>query len=183
MRIVPLQGRSGRARFTVVDDADFDWVASGRWQYSTDGSKTGYAGARGRWLHRRLLERRGHDLTALFVDHCNGWALDNRGINLRTLTRAEKTKYSRKRNIHRIGKRWCVQLGQKVIGRYDTAVEAAESYEAGARAAGYFTQQQRAELLAPMIAQLDAWVIEGLLVRHVTNAPLIEDRYRLKVGN
>jgi hypothetical protein len=185
MRLVPLAGKRGSTRFTVVDDADYDWAASIRWPYSKDRwSPAGLAGnRRSGFLHRRLLERAGHKVTGLVTDHLDGWSLDNRRLNLLVMSHAEKTKRSCKRNIHKSSGRWCVQIAQKVIGRFETPEEAEIAYEDAARAAGYLTLKQRAELLIPIIEQLEAWVTEGILIRHNMKATLIEDRYRLNLGN
>ncbi len=178
MRIAPLLGRNSATRFTLVDAEDYDWVMSRRWSYS----KQRWAGnwRTGR-LHRALLEHHGHDLTGRRVDHCDGWTLDNRKVNLTAFTEQETRKHSGQRNIHCSGNKWCVRLGQLVVGRYDSEEEADAAYEQAARDAGFVTARMRTELLAPVLEQLEAWVAEGLIVRNIPGARLIEDRYRLRI--
>jgi hypothetical protein len=192
MQILPLTGRNGRTRFALVDPEDYEWALSRRWSYSlakppqrfaAARSGTGYAGSRQHRLHREILLRHQYCLDGLVVDHHNGWGLDNRKINLRPGSQGQNARNTRRQNLHRYGKQWVVQIGQKVVGRFDDRDEAAEAYEIAAREAGHVTNKMRAELLAPVIQQLEAWVSEGRLIRHIPDAPLIEDRYRLKIGN
>lgn len=192
MQIIPLTGRNGKTRFTIVDAEDYEWALSRRWSYSLRKppqrfgdirSGTGYAGGRAHLMHREVLARHGYDLRGLVVDHHNGWGLDNRKTNLRPGDHGQNARNTRRQNLHHYNKKWVVQIGPTVIGRFDDRDAAQAAYEEAARAAGHTTNTQRAELLAPVLAQLEAWVADGVLVRHIIGAPLIEDRYRLNLGN
>ena len=185
MRIVPLKERSVGGRFTIVDDADFEWVSRRPWPYRlrTNGRAAskwvaGYAGNCGDTLHSAIMRRVGLIPPGMVVIHQNNWGLDNRRENL-ILARAGWRK--NRRNIHRTKKGWRVQVGFEIIGRYPTEEEALAAHEIAARAAGYITPAMQMELRVPVIEQLEAWVAEGRLIRHIPDAPLIEDRYRLRI--
>ncbi len=180
MRIIPLAGAAGLGKFAVVDDADFDWALATPWPYQSRTRRkrtVGYAGARGKTMHRAIMARAG--LSSRLVDHRNGWTLDNRRVNLRPLTTAERAHNTRRRSIHRFHKVWRVQLGTEMLGDFATEALAEAAHEAAALAAGYTTPTVRKALLQVMLDQLELWVAEGLLVRHIQDAPLIEDRYRI----
>lgn len=71
---------------TVVDDADYDRIASYDWFLSGAGYAAGFVPVEGKfrlvYLHRFLMNAQPGEI----VDHINGCALDNRRANLRLVT-------------------------------------------------------------------------------------------------
>lgn len=172
-----LSERRPIGRFCLIDDADYEWAADGRWPYCVRRGR-GIAGGRGNVLHREIARRAGLMTVRQIIFHHNGWSLDNRRSNLIV---EQHGRHKAVRNIHRNKLGWRVQIGSELIGRYDAEDVAIAAHESAARERGYLTPALQAELLEPVIRQLESWVAEGLLVRHVPNAPLIEDRYRLRI--
>lgn len=126
-----------------------------------------------------VMERAGHVVRGMTVDHHNGWGLDNRRTNLRVGTAGMNAKNTRRRNIHRHNGEFRVVIGTEKIGTYPTREVAEAAYDVAAAERGYVSFRERDTLLQVVIDQLEAWVTEGVLKRHIQDAPLIEDRYRL----
>lgn len=146
----------GNARFTLVDDEDFDWLNQWKWHYCKSGSgKVGYAR---NWnkgnpirMHRLIMG----DPDGKQIDHINGDGLDNQRKNLRTAT-ASQNNMNRKQHNNQHGfkgiyfyntrryynkkttrttnpKNWKarIKINRKFIhlGSYSTKEEAAKSYD------------------------------------------------------
>lgn len=102
---IPLIAKDGSIRgYTVVDAADADFVNQWTWRLETNGRWTPYAGRNERpggrkgkllriKLHRALLGlEHGNPMQ---VDHRDGDGLNNRRVNLRTVTHIENMQNRR----------------------------------------------------------------------------------------
>lgn len=141
MKEIPLS----RGLVALVDDADFDEVASfGKW-YANPNCRTFYArkNFRRNRIYSSLLMHRlitGWD----YVDHINGNGLDNRRANLGLANDALNAMNRRIRSnntsgfkgVSLCGRRWKAQItagGVHVhIGSFATPEEAARAYDAAA---------------------------------------------------
>lgn len=139
MKQIPLGGKHGTGKFTLVDDADFELVSKYSWSLFV----SGYAGAcvKGETtlLHRLLMKPR----KGLQVDHINGDRLDNRRINLRTCTPAQNCmNVSKHKRVNpsskykgvcfraRAKKRvWRCNVAAIELGSFETEIEAALAYD------------------------------------------------------
>lgn len=147
------QFKTSNGYTVTVDDEDFAWVTRHSWYGNASKSKGLVYIQRTQWgvgrrqqliyLHRAIIgaERGQH------VDHRNGDTLDNRRDNLRLCTHAQnmgnrrvplknKTGFKGVRENHRgIDVRFDAQCGQKRLGTFATAEEAAAVYDAAAKEA------------------------------------------------
>lgn len=139
-RLVPIHGRSGVRAHAIVDDEDFEFVGSLRWNLATRGYAQREQTIDGRpylvLMHRMILGLRFGD--GRESDHVNRNRLDNRRSNLRVVTRAQNAQNktggwgsSRERGVYwdrQVG-RWgaCVGLNGKSnhIGHFDSEIDAA----------------------------------------------------------
>ena len=151
-----------------IDDADYEWLLQWKWTAVVTGKnikrvyayrREGWDNTRRRWrscvfLHRAVLDAPPeHD-----VDHINGDTLDNRRENLRLATRSQNLANSRRavgstgfRGVTRTvsGEKmpFATQFRGRVIGRFETAEEAARAYDAAAHEEfGPFAKLNFAEL-------------------------------------
>lgn len=188
MRILPLVGRKGEGKFTLVDADDFDRVVNSRWVYdlhresrrSRPHSKTSsFAGRGNARLHRIVLQLNEYDLDGRTVTHWNGWGLDNRKQNLFVSALGRHSRGSRQ-NIHNVPPDgWKAFLGPTDLGTFPSRQEAEAAYETAAVSMGFITPSVKARLRDELLATLDALVQAGQLVSARPNASLIEDRYLL----
>jgi len=137
MKVLPLRGKRGEGKYTLLDDQDFDRLGNMGWYLHPEG----YAIIGAKRLHRFVLDApKGTE-----VDHINGDKLDNRRSNLRLCTRADnnrntpsKPHTSKFKGVHMSSTgRWRASIGasKKMIqlGTFDTEEMAALAYNAAAR--------------------------------------------------
>lgn len=138
MKMIPV----GEKDFAIVDDEDYDRLASYRWAI-----KSGYARAsvegRSRVMHQLLLECPSH----LRRDHINRNRLDNRKSNLRIATPTQNAANANLRKDNTSGfkgvtwnkglARWKAQVrdgGKRLfLGYFTDAAEAARAYDRRAK--------------------------------------------------
>lgn len=136
-----------QGKFTIVDDADFDWLNQSNWYFHH-----GYAvrkaprhGGKQRMIHmhREIL---GTPM-GMETDHRNGDGLDNRRANLRVCTSSENHMNERKREgmssqykgVSRLKrcKKWKAQIYYDGVchrlGRFTDEADAARAYNTAAR--------------------------------------------------
>ncbi len=139
MKTIPLT----QGKVAIVDDEDYDYLMQWKWHYDRgyarrkyriDGNKT-----KGIFLHRVINKTP----KSLFTDHINGNKLDNRKENLRNCTNKQNQRNSRKQLntsskykgvcFDRQTNLWKATIrtgkGNKHIGRYANALEAALAYD------------------------------------------------------
>lgn len=138
-----------RGFHAIVDDCDFERLASLKWQSRVTKANVYATHAVGRggkyWqvaMHRMILDAP----PALHVDHINGDGLDNRRSNLRLCTQAENNR-NRPVAVGAAGFRGvrpsrrkfraCLKTGGSTrhLGTFDTAEAAAAAYDLAAREA------------------------------------------------
>jgi hypothetical protein len=138
----------------VVDDADFDSLASFRWRAFRRRDKF-YAVRTGGWgnvmvlMHRQILDA----APGQAVDHKNGNGLDNRRCNIRISTRCGNQQNVAKRPglsskykgvCRRPSGKWEASIydgpvnrrghaAARYLGRFDVELDAAMAYDAAAR--------------------------------------------------
>jgi hypothetical protein len=202
MRIVPLYRPAGY--FTVVSDVDAEWVAGLCLRYHLAERRTatpwgrvlaGYVQhGRRSALHRTILERAGIPIDGLVTDHRSGWGLDNRRENLRTMTPPMMAALRRdqwrgifeRHDVDPVTKclrattHYAAYHRHRKLGDFPTHEAALAAKVAAEAADGYPATEDRAALLAPVIEFLEQCVTDGILRRHVTGAPMIEDQYRVR---
>ena len=146
MKEIPLT----QGKVAIVDDEDYEWLSKWKWCALKRVLKRGiqwYAirqeakcsfreKARMVIMHREIL---GLSETKIFGDHKNHNGLDNRRENLRSATPKQNAGNTRKRpggtsrfkgvSWCRTYEQWCVKVGSKFIGRYDTEEEAGKASE------------------------------------------------------
>jgi len=138
---IPLRGRNGELRGTVLVDDDDAYLAEHRWCLTGKGYAHRRAGGRFVYLHRELMGL--HPGAPDEVDHINGDRLDCRRANLRVVSRAQNAQNkpsfggsSKYRGVtfDAWSQRWKAQAqlnGRHIhIGRFDTEDEAAEAARA-----------------------------------------------------
>lgn len=138
-------------KFALVDDDDYERVTAFKWRVIFSRNRTVlYAGRRPRcgggkkttiYLHRFILRVKKRTVE---VDHINGNRLDNRKANLRRATRRQNAWNVGKTSKNTTGfkgvryqnggydARISTRQGQKHIGRFKTAAEAARAVDAAA---------------------------------------------------
>jgi len=143
MKQIPLTGKRGIGKFTLVDDEDFEFLSQWKWHFNN----AGYAirslkgGKEKILLHREILNTpKGMD-----TDRINGNKLDNRRENLRIATRSQNmrnisklsTNKSGYRGVRSSGKNWQAEIWikgkSKYLGTYLTKKEAALAYNEAAK--------------------------------------------------
>lgn len=134
----------------IVDDDDYDWLQQWKWYLHPGGYAQRITYDKGSkssvLMHRAILERRGINLSGLFVDHANRDKSDNRKSNLRTCTPGQSVQNRARPKHNKSGfkgvdwvkkdRRFRAKIGVNgvttTLGYYKSAIEAARSYNAAA---------------------------------------------------
>lgn len=146
MKIIALHGKHSKGKSAIVDDADYEDIASYRWVVNYYGyavrsahKDAGYGATK--LMHRHVMNPTKDQL----IDHINGNRLDNRRSNLRIATYSENQRNRGKQNNNTSGfkgvvllkdhsrrKKWAAQIkanGKQIrIGYYHTPEEASQEY-------------------------------------------------------
>jgi len=147
MKKIPLNGKHGKGKFTLVDDEDYEELMKYKWYLSTLGYPVKHKMESGVYkitlLHRLIMNAK----KGLVIDHINHNTLDNQKINLRECTHAQNmqnkisiTGVSKFKgayfNKDRKSKKWWsyIRYNNKKIflGTFKTELEAAKAYNAKA---------------------------------------------------
>lgn len=154
MKLVPVwssqkQGRGEIIAYMKCDDRDFPILSAIKWKGSMPGkSRTMYASfsvssETRLWAHILVASLRiGPASPGMVTDHIDGDGLNNQTSNLRIVThraniwnqRTRSDNTTGYRGVSRCGKRFVAKIGNRVIGRFGTAEEAAAAYGVEARA-------------------------------------------------
>jgi hypothetical protein len=147
-KLIKLYGKQGEGKFAIVDNEDFEYINKIRWNCNVFGyavkvqrKEENYNQREVLSIHRLIMKAKKGDL----IDHINGNKLDNRKENLRF---ADKSKNAM--NMHSVygaipykgvyfdksRNNFCTRISidgkQKIVGRYNTAEEAAKAYDEAA---------------------------------------------------
>lgn len=146
MAEIPLHGKWGEGKVTLVDDGDLAFLSRYRFTLHKKGYVRTYLQREGQVrpvsveLHLLLRDEQGR----MFKDHINGDPLDNRRENLRLATnqqnafnqKVNKNNKSGYKGVRKLGRRWqaVIRLDglQKCLGTYDTPELAAAAYNGAA---------------------------------------------------
>jgi hypothetical protein len=142
-----------KGKYALVDNEDFQWINSHKWQYGVRGyatknlhigMKNGKRLSKLMLMHREIIKTP----TGLFTDHINGNKLDNRKENLRICSRQQnawnikKSSHNTsgfkgvsedKRNLKNNWQAYITLNNKKIhLGYFSTAEEAAKEYNKAA---------------------------------------------------
>jgi hypothetical protein len=149
MKQIPLYGKYGKGKFTLVDEGDYEYLNRFRWRVSKQGyvvrqeylgvvkGKEKYISYR---MHREVM---GVTDPNIFVDHKFHNKLDNRKEMLRICSNSQNqmnkkpkrgttSKYKGVTWANR-NKRWQVYVNHKYIGQFKSEKEAALAYNEKAK--------------------------------------------------
>lgn len=145
MKYIPLAGKRGEGKFTMVDDEDFAKLSASKWQVT--GKRASSIQGWGPQEKRTVVLARmvlGSVPPNMQVDHINGDPFDNRKCNLRVCTQ-QQNQYNRKKRVnsasgykgvYALRGRWTALLkynGKTLyLGMFDSDIEAAKAYNAKA---------------------------------------------------
>lgn len=137
-------------QFTIVDDADYDWLSQFKWCYqASKPGKPGYA-VRGLTVSGKFIQVRMHRVIVqaeegVMVDHRDGDGLNNTRLNIRVCTRTQNQQ-NQSGKLNRIGRykgvylfqgkhraRICVNKKEIYLGGFATPEDAAHAYDAAAQ--------------------------------------------------
>lgn len=137
---IPLSGRLGAGKVTLIDEADLPLVTASRWHLNNGYART-KRDNRMLLMHRLLLD----PPDGMYVDHINGDRLDNRRANLRLVTPAQNM-WNRRPNTGRRAKgaRWRerrgkweseIKVGNRTVylGMFPTREQALAAYDEASR--------------------------------------------------
>lgn len=132
-------------KYTIVDDADFEWLNQWKWCYHKIGYvfKKLWKRNRALYMHRLIM----NTPKGMETDHINGDKLDNRRSNLRVCTRSqnEANKGLRIDNTsgykgvywNRKNKKWVANIGFNYkniyLGEFNDRFHAMKAYNAKAK--------------------------------------------------
>lgn len=145
MKLIDISTPKYPDTFTMVDDADFDWLNQWKWAKSHKGYAVRVTNKNGKCckfiMHREIL----NPPPGMFVDHRFGDTLDNRRQNLRLCTNAENARNRKQRSGRALpkGVDWLPKRGRFQarimvdyksihIGHFFTESEAEAAYDAAA---------------------------------------------------
>lgn len=155
MKKIPLSGKLGIGKFTIVDDNDFEKYSKRKWHWGKEGYAASYNpkfgdGRRVEMLHRLIMNLKKGELG----DHKDGNRLNNRRNNLRKCTK-QQNGMNRRKSIGKSSKykgvcytisvykgkpyppfwRSVIMLNNKYIslGNFKTEIEAAKAYDKKAK--------------------------------------------------
>lgn len=146
MKLIDISTPKHPNTFTMVDDADFDWLNQWKWcLHNPGGYAVRYRTVDGKrcsiYMHRELLK----PPSGMVCDHRSGDRLDNRRENLRVCAYVENNRNRKKSPTSKLAKgvvwvqrhrRFRAHLkvrGRKImLGSFLTEAEAAAAYNAGA---------------------------------------------------
>jgi hypothetical protein len=139
-RLIPLGGKHGRGKSTIVDASLYDELKGYGWFVTSQGYVARTLKQKLQYMHRVLI----NPPQGMQVDHINGDKLDNRLSNLRICTRSENTRNagshtgsSRYKGVLKIGNRWraAIRVNRQPIylGHHSSEEDAAKAYDAAAR--------------------------------------------------
>jgi hypothetical protein len=132
MKYIPLSGKNGIGKYTLVDDKDFKRFRRQRWYLHS----LGYAhNPTVGYLHKLIMVApRGKE-----IDHINRTKLDNRRRNLRPATHQQnmwnkklvkvKTSQYTGVNWNKARHKWRAEIQQKKIGYFTNERHAAMAYD------------------------------------------------------
>lgn len=148
MKKIKLSGKTGKGKYALIDDEDFEYLNQWKWHLSSNGYPT-----RGEWnkkrkqnklkrLHRELL----NPPKNRSIDHINGNTLDNRKSNLRICKHRENLRNQKKQrnrtskykgvSFYKNYERWeayiCTHKKKHRLGYFDNELEAAKAYNQAA---------------------------------------------------
>lgn len=140
MRLVNLT----RGKYAIVDDADFEWISSFRWQLLSSPSGHCYAAmwSNGKCIlmHRLITGAE----SGAYVDHYSGDGLDNRRSNIRICTQSQNIAWAKmsagasgfrgvyKRRSGKLEVRIKVNGVRRYVGSFRSPMEAAIAYNKAA---------------------------------------------------
>ena len=138
---IPIRRRDGSVRAVArVDDGDYERLSFLRWHLHSQGYAASGGGNTKRFMHRMILDLptvndgSGSGARRLMVDHINGDKLDNRRVNLRTVTMQQNQQNAQRRwgvsqyrgvFLDRKSGRWYAQVAKQHGGIFETEIEAA----------------------------------------------------------
>lgn len=138
-----------QGKYTIVDDADYEWLSQYNWQVDSDGYAVRSArgeersnGCKVRMARAIMKAPKGKQ-----VDHINGDRLDNRRLNLRSCTNAENTRNGSHHRTNTSGykgvywnkreKKWRAHIRANNIhihlGYFKSVIEGAKAYDVAAK--------------------------------------------------
>lgn len=139
---IPLTGKHGRGKFTLVDgDYDGEYFSQFKWYFNP---RIGYVYRRNFetqtgiiYLHHEVLK----STNGLWRDHINRNKLDNRSCNLRLVTvqqnafnrpQMQKPPKAGYRGVYKYRNKW-IACCSRYIGSFSSALEAAQAYDKDAK--------------------------------------------------
>jgi len=143
-RLIPVGIRGHQA---IVDAEDYDFLMQWKWSYDHHGYAYRNIREKGKYVARVAMHQLVNKTPAGFdTDHINGNGLDNRKLNLRTVTRGQNLRNKGKlpRNTSGFkGVNWSKAYGfwgaeivtnrkKKFLGYFDHILEAADAYNKAA---------------------------------------------------
>lgn len=123
-----------QGKIVLIDSEDFEFLNQWKWYYR-DGYAVRNSNRKTIWMHRLINKTPDN----LFTDHINRNTLDNRKINLRSVTVQENNSNRSKMKNNTSGfrgvfyskdhKKFRAVFQKKHLGYFPTALEASKAYE------------------------------------------------------